>query len=291
VTISVPNGTETINITENGTYTPSGSNIGFSSVTVNVSGEKIFGLTKDELFGTLVNGVPTYPVSTPAPNFTGIKTIPERYLNYLFYNRSDLTGSVVWDSDVVFGSYSCSHCFDLCTGITGTGLEVVNSLTNTDCLSNCFRGCSGLTSTCLSNLETISGGGALEYAFYASGVSDIEMDNLTAITSSNALYYCFSGCPNIITAVFTKLSVLTGGYVFSNCFNCPNIQTISFPALTSNSFGSNTTQFNSMLGYLVNGCTVHFPSNLQSVIGSWSSVTSGFGGTNTVVLFDLPATE
>ena len=40
----------------------------------------------------------------------------------------------------------------------------------------------------------------------------------------------------------------------------------------------------------VTGCTVHFPSNIQSVIGSWASVTGGFGGTNTTVLFDLPAT-
>ena len=40
----------------------------------------------------------------------------------------------------------------------------------------------------------------------------------------------------------------------------------------------------------VTGCTVHFPSNLEAVIGSWSDVTNGFGGTNTTVLFDLPAT-
>ena len=41
----------------------------------------------------------------------------------------------------------------------------------------------------------------------------------------------------------------------------------------------------------VTGCTVHFPSNLQSVIGSWTSVSAGFSGTNTTVLFDLTATE
>ena len=41
----------------------------------------------------------------------------------------------------------------------------------------------------------------------------------------------------------------------------------------------------------VTGCTVHFPSNLETVIGDWSSVTSGFGGTDTTVLFDLPSTE
>jgi hypothetical protein len=64
---------------------------------------------------------------------------------------------------------------------------------------------------------------------------------------------------------------------------------MSFPALTSTSFGSYTNQFNNMLR-MVTGCTVHFPSNLQSVIGSWSDITAGFGGTNTVVSFDLPAT-
>jgi hypothetical protein len=65
---------------------------------------------------------------------------------------------------------------------------------------------------------------------------------------------------------------------------------LSFPALKTTSFGSYTNQFADMLSG-VTGCTVHFPSNLQAVIGSWSDVTSGFGGTNTTVLFDLPATE
>ena len=40
----------------------------------------------------------------------------------------------------------------------------------------------------------------------------------------------------------------------------------------------------------VTGCTVHFPSNLKSLMMYWSDVTRGFGGTNTIVLFDLPAT-
>lgn len=37
VTVGVPNGTETTIITENGTYTPTSPNIGFSSVVVNVT--------------------------------------------------------------------------------------------------------------------------------------------------------------------------------------------------------------------------------------------------------------
>jgi hypothetical protein len=70
---------------------------------------------------------------------------------------------------------------------------------------------------------------------------------------------------------------------------CTGLTSLSFPALTSTSFGRYTNQFNGMLSG-VTGCTVHFPSNLQSVIGSWSDVTAGFGGTNTTVLWDLPAT-
>ena len=94
----------------------------------------------------------------------------------------------------------------------------------------------------------------------------------------------------------SSLSDLTSGHTFwgtssnGGCFkNCTSLQTLSFPSLNSNSFGSYTNQFNLMLQG-VTGCTVHFPSNLQSVIGSWESVTTGFGGTSTVVLFDLPAT-
>ena len=78
-------------------------------------------------------------------------------------------------------------------------------------------------------------------------------------------------------------------------FGCVGITSISFPSLSSTSFpgsGSSSTFknfFNDMLSG-VTGCVVHFPSNLQSVIGSWPDVTAGFGGTNTTVLFDLPAT-
>ena len=79
-------------------------------------------------------------------------------------------------------------------------------------------------------------------------------------------------------------------YGLNYCFRNTKITSLSFPALTQTSFGNYTNCFNNML-YCVTGCTVHFPSNLQSVIGSWSDVTKGFGGTNTTVLFDLTATS
>ena len=127
-----------------------------------------------------------------------------------------------------------------------------------------FQSCTGLTSVDLSSLTTISG----RYAMY------------------NAFYYCTS----LTNVDLSSLTTISGSYAMMEAFrSCTGLTNISFPALTSTGFGSYTNQFNNMLRG-VTGCTVHLPSNLQSVIGSWSDVTKGFGGTNTTVLFDLPAT-
>lgn len=72
---------------------------------------------------------------------------------------------------------------------------------------------------------------------------------------------------------------------------CYALKHIYFPALKTTSFYTGLTDFGYNMLQGVTGCTVHFPVGLDSVIGNWSSVTNGFGGTNTVVLFDLEATE
>ena len=100
----------------------------------------------------------------------------------------------------------------------------------------------------------------------------------------------FSRCTSLTNVSgFAALSDL-GREACEEMFKNSGVTTLSFPALKSTSFGSRTDQFKNMLSG-VTGCTVHFPSNLQAVIGSWADVTSGFGGTNTTVLFDLPQTE
>lgn len=146
-------------------------------------------------------------------------------------------------------------------------------------------------------LKTVSGSYAFSYAFCGSTLTNnapyIEglFGSLESVTGTYAFRYGFQYNPHLSSVTFTKLSVLSAANVFYYAFrSCPNLTTLSFPALTSTSFGSATTQFVSMLSGCT-GVTVHFPSNLQSVIGSWSSVTSGFGGTNITVLFDLTATS
>jgi len=166
---------------------------------------------------------------------------------------------IVINREVVNGKYqkpATSFTFSLPSNATDLGQYAMYSA---------FQDCTGLTSVDLSSLTTISGDYAMNNAFYdCTGLTSVDLSSLTTISGSYVMRYTFQGC--------TKLT------------------TLSFPSLISTGFGSNKNQFNNMLQN-VSGCTVHFPSNLQSVIGSWSSVTSGFGGTNTTVLFDLPATS
>jgi hypothetical protein len=149
------------------------------------------------------------------------------------------------------------------------------------------------------NVEKIWNFGALKkigltgdtYVAYGNEVEAVLFPNLEEanlrrafINFTNLKYVSFPKLKSIPTAAALGGSVGGGG-----TFTGTQITELRFPSLNSNSFGSYNNQFRGMLAR-VNGCTVHFPSNLQSVIGSWTDVTSGFGGTNTIVLFDLPAT-
>lgn len=127
-------------------------------------------------------------------------------------------------------------------------------------LAYAFAYCTGITGANLSSLVNIYGIGALAGAFYhCQNLTSVDLSNLTTIDSYED-------------------SALTGAFSY-----CTSLTTLSFPSLTT--VTPNTTFRNMLQG--VTGCTVHFPSNLQSVIGSWTDVVSGFGGTNTTVLFDL----
>lgn len=150
------------------------------------------------------------------------------------------------------------------------------------------------------DLESLSNGHAMAELMHSSRSIDghatttlksLSFPKLSSITGVYALQRSFYGASGLTSVSFPVLSVLSGYNALQEAFsNCYSLTSISFPALTSSSFGTRTNQFNNMLPN-VTGCTVHFPSNLQSVIGSWSDVTAGFGGTNTTVLYDLPATE
>ena len=130
----------------------------------------------------------------------------------------------------------------------------------------------------------------------SNGVYQVPSESFTYIIpdgvvdlGDNVLKYAFCASSGITSAIFSGVTNITGNNALQMAFtDCVNLSLITFPDLATDFFGTNTSQnqFNNML-LGVTGCEVHFPSSLQSIIGNWSDVVSGFGGTNTSVLFDI----
>jgi len=161
---------------------------------------------------------------------------------------------------------------------------------STDSNSNNFR--NAFTNTPLEDanfesLVSIYGNYAFLEAFKNTKISKNPMPNVESIGGIYAMSGAFSQCPNIESFVFDGLKYITGAPLISAFSGDVNLRVLSFPKLLT---VTSRSAFMSMLS----GCSdviVHFPSNLQEVIGDWDDVINGFDGTNTTVLFDLPATE
>ena len=279
-----------LTVTENGTYTPSGNYTGYGNVTVNVPQSTISG---SGLPRTVENGV--YGLPSTSFNFSLPSNVEDLSNNALRYAFKDCTSLINIDLSPLIsisGLYALSYAFNGCTEITNVDLSNLTTVSGNYALQYAFVDCTGITSVDLSSLTTVSGNYGLQYAFNnCTGITSVDLSNLTTLSGANyALGSAFSHA-KITEMVFDKLEVISSYCGLTYTFSNTTLQTLSFPALKSNFRGSSifTNMFNKMLNG-VTGCTVHFPSNLQSVIGSWTDVTNGFGGTNTTVLFDLPAT-
>lgn len=219
--------------------------------------------------------------------------VPREITSQGVFQRPSSNFTLTLPSDAAtIGTYAMAYSFFSSTGLVSIELPNVSSVNGSSAMACAFARCTALTSINFAGLQSIRGEYALNEAFaQCTALTSVNFQNLTTITGGDSpLYQAFKSCSNLTSMNFPSLSTLTGYFALRWTFqSCSNLGSISFPSLNSNSFGSYTNQFNGMLSG-VTGCTVHFPSNLQSVIGSWSDVTAGFGGTNTTVLFDLPAT-
>ena len=191
------------------------------------------------------------------------------------------------DNVTSIGTNGLQLAFQNCTNLTSVDLSSVTSIGNSG-LANAFQNCTNLTSVDLSSATSIGASG-LQYAFFGcTSLTSTGLNNVTSI-DSYGLQNAFYGCTSLTSVDLSSVTSIGRSGLRYAFYDCTSLTSLPFPKLNSNSFGSYTSQFYRMLSG-VTGCTVHFPSNLESVIGSWSDVTNGFGGTNTTVLFDLPAT-
>lgn len=234
-------------------------------------------------------------------------------LEFAFYGCANLK-SASFPKLTTANALNClKGAFNNCQKLTSVDFPVLQHANQTDALASIFINDKALTSVSFPELIDVAGGSMctsctnlttvsmpkLERVWYqglyqafnqCTSLTNISFPELTTVSQAG-LQYAFLYCTSLTSLSFPKLSSISAQNALSRAFqSCTNLTSVSFPALKSNSFGNFTNQFNYML-QSVTGCTVHFPSNLQSVIGSWADVTAGFGGTNTTVLFDLPATE
>ena len=286
-------------ITTNGTYSADEGYTGLGTVNVNVPVEK-YGASISAILGDVdANGVLQAPTEKVDLVFSGVKDLGNKALSHKFYENTILKSISFPDLITISGYYALNGAFyggkvnnltyDGLTSIYFPKLETVSSAY---AMYDAFSFNNGITSIELPKLKTISGNNAFSKTFSSmENLTSVSLPELTTISGSQGMNFCFQYNRHLSSISFPKLSILTESMVlYSTFYYCTSLQSVSFPALTSQSFGTNTNQFWNMLSG-VTGCTVHFPSNLESVIGSWNDVTNGFGGTNTTVLFDLPATE
>lgn len=196
----------------------------------------------------------------------------------------------------ISGENACNTTFYQCSGITSVDLSGLTTISGKNACQYMFQNTTSLISINMENLTTVSGQNGCNYMFqYCSGITSINLSSLTTLSGGSSFSTAFYRCTGLTNVVLSSLKELSGNSECSNMFsNCSGLTSLSFPALTSSSFGTKTNQFNNIVSN-VTGCTIHFPKNLDPTGGS--TVISGlgsypnFGGTNTVLSFDLPSTN
>ena len=277
--------TGTINITQNGTVDVTQ----YASADVNTpAAPESYRAFKVDNIGQLSNSTTTPWIPLPV----GTKTIGPGVLYQAYKDtHANVLSGVIDLSSLTYLSSSVTpamfETFKGCYGITGvlfTNLGSVGGASNQ--IKGCFQNCYGITSLSFPVLKTVSAtNSAFEDCFNGcTNLAVVDMPLLESIGGKNDFFRTFSGCISLTTMKFQSLKTLSSMYSVSECFRgCTSLQSIWFYALN---YAYNANDFNNML-LGVTGCTVHFPISIQSAIGSWSSVTGGFGGTDTIVLFDL----
>lgn len=210
--------------------------------------------------GKLVNG-------NNIIDLTGVTDVGDYALEYAYRANARISGTVdMSDIITISGASACNSAFQN-TFITGIDLSSLTTISGNSACSSMLAGCQLVTTLSLPSLTTISGNYACSSMFSSNGITSMIFPSLTTITGQAACQQMF--------------------------MLCRNLTSLSFPAITTTSFGSSyTNQFNQMCVQIPN-ITLHFPSNVQSVIEGLQgySTTAPFSATSGTVLYDLPATE
>lgn len=154
-------------------------------------------------------------------------------------------------------------------------------------LSYAFYGSTTLEEADLSAITEIPGGSAMQYTFGSCiNLKKVDVSNIRTATGGSTFMNCFYGAKGLTEIRFDSLETMTSANCFNAAFrNFSTLTDVYFPALTPNSFGSNTNQFSNCVQGNT-GVKLHFPASVQTNIEKMIGYPN-FGGTDTVILFDL----
>lgn len=229
------------------------------SITTGGGGGTQFGLTVEQMLGTLDSeGNLTVPL-LPSITFAGVKNISSDAYSNIFYGHRFVDDATISFPDL--------------TNIDSRGMQYG------------FYDCN-LTGVDLSSLVSVGMYG-LNYCFGNNNLLTVDLPSLTTVNSFG-LQYCFYTNRNLTTVTVPSLTEI-GTKGMECCFAFNNSLTnISFPSLTSvqtNSFGSVS------YAYCFLSCLalteIHFRADMQATIEAMDGYADKWGATNATIYFDL----
>lgn len=204
--------------------------------------------------------------SSPTGTTTTYSALREIYLPSLknIYGGQYMFSNCPYLEDVVFGS---------------SELYLYNSY-------GIFMNCIGLQSIdFMDSVETLGFNGASQMFSGCTGLSgDIHLRNLSQIIGDTACDRMFEKNDYITSITFDSLHTINGINVFKNICNSSSLTDLYFPNLCFIEYNSlqnilSGNQYNVTLHFAANMCDDEIFQNIINIVG----------GTETVVLFDLPA--
>ena len=173
------------------------------------------------------------------------------------------------------------------SGCTAVYLPDITELSGIELCMYAFASC-GITTVDISNLRTISKADCCSYMFYNNKITVVDLHNLTTIDNASCTNMFANN--DIREVRLDNLATISYNLGCRAMFaNNKNLQTISFPMLTSvnkGAFGS--TSASSQTFYGCTGLTeIHFRADMQATIEATTGYSNKWGATNASIIFDL----
>jgi len=254
--------------------------------------KELGGLTIDNFIGAVdESGKLLAPTQITNVKWEGIKDVGDYAAWYLLQNNASLQTLDLSCLEHISGSYACSYMCYHCDNLREINLDNLKTITGNYACEYMFNRCWGLDSVTFPSLTDISGEYACAFMFeyHPHDLTSVSFPSLKTITGMFTCYLMFSECYILENINLPELTTISGDQVCSSMFNGANLQSISFPQLTTIEgyapFGYETWEY--IFANCYNLTEIHFRSDIRSIVEALPGYDSKWGATSATVYFDL----